>query len=361
MILRFDLDALETFAEQLPEYSGPGGYFETYCRRWVKVAGGSTGIADGMFARFEIASATVASRVVEREDHVNMLLGDAHQEVQNCRDAYMNADINAIASLESAYGVRYSEGAEYLSRYSDRRSIENPTLSIDEPSSSSGIPDLWIQAVSILGFGGVVGIPPTVVQLIPVISDMVTSLEKFLAGDWNLAMRSSNALICLSMHETEHVDFLNTKVLAVMQTWEGNAAESAHNWFLTLFSAMDEFALAIDDAAEQFEQVAIGMQLNAAAIGGLLGVLAALIAAAVGLTGAAVVTAGVTLLGLPETIAGALMTIETILSAIGLGIVAIEGLLGIAQTKFASMGLDGLISNRDSISSLRDFDGPSYQ
>jgi len=367
MVIRFGLDALSTFSSQLESLSEENPTAKSYCESWVPLDVLAGGALDYLFNKVCSTAESVSSNIGDRLGILATLLSDAGTEVANCATAYSTTDIAVIESIESVYGVRYVDPDVPSSRYSTGTPAGDPSGELKEPSSGSAIPDFLATALGILGFGGnVSGAVTTAVSIFPPVADMLTKLEKFFSGDWNKVARTSRALSCLSDYSENMSDCINDDRLAVMETWEGEAAESANNWLLSLVTETDNFSRAIDAAAEQFEQVSTGMQITAAAIGSLLGLLAGLLAAMVAEAIAAFFTLGATAAAEPETAAAAGITVGEILTAISVGIATAETLLGAAQDACALSGLDGIQNpSGDSpllsspLTSLTDFDAPA--
>ena len=357
--VRADFDELHTFSEKLRTLSLDVLEARHYCSVRLDVGGvGAWQFIGKVGGMSESTNDTLRTRHAK----LNELLSDAGKEVGECNRAYRTAQEDAITSIqeiEDEYGLRYGETPCLPSAHS--------TSTMDYPlreelkwcTWESNIPDLFYQVLGWLGVGNRSGAAYNVaVTVVPGLCDFITELEKFFAGDWNEVVYAAERLHHTADFHEKLADVLNSRCVAIMDTWKGNAAESANNWFSRLVAAIDELTQALRSTSDSYMKIATGVQATAAAIGMGIGFLAAAIISIVAELAAGAFTAGISTAGLPASIATAVASILQITTAIAVGITAGELLITGIYVMWGASSMDGIVSGTNRLANFEEFDGP---
>lgn len=133
------------------------------------------------------------------------------------------------------------------------------------------------------------------------------------AGDWKAVQSAGQAIKNLGEFNTVFANNINDGAVAVFADWQGNAANSAEDYFSEFTKTMKDQAPELESLGREFETMAVGMYETANSIKGLWETLLDLLIA-IGLEAAAAAASSWTIIG--PILAGA-AAIATITKAIG--------------------------------------------
>ncbi|MBF9130744.1 hypothetical protein I0C86_17520 [Plantactinospora sp. S1510] len=140
------------------------------------------------------------------------------------------------------------------------------------------------------------------------------------AGDWAAVQKAGVAVKNLAEFNTAYAGSINSAVATVKYDWQGNAADSAAEYFNGLVKVLQDQVSSLNSLGGQFNSMAIGMYESANAIKGLLETLTDLLIA-IGIEAAAAAASSWTVIG--PILAGAAAAV-TVTKAIGVWGQAIE-------------------------------------
>lgn len=140
------------------------------------------------------------------------------------------------------------------------------------------------------------------------------------AGDWAAVQKAGAAVKNLAEFNTAYAGSINSAVATVKYDWQGNAADSAAEYFNGLVKVLQDQVSSLNSLGGQFDSMAIGMYESANAIKGLLETLTDLLIA-IGIEAAAAAASSWTVIG--PILAGAAAAV-TVTKAIGVWGQAIE-------------------------------------
>ncbi|MBE1485487.1 hypothetical protein [Plantactinospora soyae] len=133
------------------------------------------------------------------------------------------------------------------------------------------------------------------------------------AGDWGAVQKAGVAVKNLGEFNTAYAGSINSAVTTVKYDWQGNAADSAAEYFNGLVKVLQEQVSSLNSLGGQFNSMAVGMYESANAIKGLLETLTDLLIA-IGIEAAAAAASSWTVIG--PILAGAAAAV-TVTKAIG--------------------------------------------
>jgi hypothetical protein len=140
------------------------------------------------------------------------------------------------------------------------------------------------------------------------------------AGDWGAVQKAGAAVKNLAEFNTAYAGSINSAVTTVKYDWQGNAADSAAEYFNGLVKVLQDQVSSLNSLGGQFNSMAVGMYESANAIKGLLETLTDLLIA-IGIEAAAAAASSWTVIG--PILAGAAAAV-TVTKAIGVWGQAIE-------------------------------------
>lgn len=128
------------------------------------------------------------------------------------------------------------------------------------------------------------------------------------AGNWEAAQSAGQAIKNLGEFNTVFVNSIDAAAVTVFADWQGNAANSAEDYFSGLAKTIKDQAPGLESIGREFETMAVGMYETANSIKGLWETLLDLLIA-IGLEAAAAAASGWTIIGPILTGAAAIATI----------------------------------------------------
>ncbi|CAM2947816.1 hypothetical protein SAXI111661_10110 [Saccharomonospora xinjiangensis] len=220
---------------------------------------------------------------------------------------------------------------------------ESPASVLVEPRSSDPIPDLL---ENVIGISQYISVSYWVGQAIDLIFDVnpFEWIAQQLAGDWEKVQEAGVALEKLSEFNAVLSSVITSELETVSSDWEGNAFDSAGNYFSDLARTIEGQQGTLKAMGKEFEQTAIGMYETANSMKGFLEMLMDLLIA-IGLELAAAAASSWTIIGpilsgaaAAATIGKALGVWDDLLQAHTIAWNAVQGLAGVTAGYLSTLG-----------------------
>ena len=282
-----NLNELAMFGTKLADLSGGGTTARgvnrayNYCDDWLTPAGERA----GLFWTFAATADQVKESILNRLIHLRGLLESSSTEV-NALCRYYDANEDGIVDSFEVVAARTADGNytawKPTAEYVPDRIVPNygvqPEIVLVYPTNTEPIPDL-VQYIfadhGLLGKGNIYPIIHKAIQLVWVDwcgnpTNPLDELLQGIVGDWDKVALSSEALFHLAEYHHELALHIETAVTSVRSSWFGNSSDAANAYFDTLCVALDEMAVALRSVSSDYNQVALGMWMEAQGIAGLI-------------------------------------------------------------------------------------------
>ncbi|MFD4369384.1 hypothetical protein [Rhodococcus sp. NPDC058521] len=149
-----------------------------------------------------------------------------------------------------------------------------PRAALVEPIASDPVPDVLENALSgsylsptywltapVMGALGLIGVEKNPIDII----------ADDIAGDWQAVQEAGLAVRSLGEFNSQMSEALSTAMSTTSESWDGDAAASASDYFGELARAIESQKFAINSMGSQIDSLAIGMYEASEAVKGLLG------------------------------------------------------------------------------------------
>jgi hypothetical protein len=323
MDFRVDTSKLADFAYRLRYLRDTVDPAKTYTETWVKAGADRVGI----YVTFASTVDDVNSAILACLDRIFELLDTAQTELLALKGHYASFDL----SVADQYNAVLAEDASHTaSRDNDYhvpggdQAAADPSTELVTPTNAEPVPDL--AQVLIDSAWDLLSPSYWILQLLTWCNGGKNPLDdalKYVSGDWNKACLGSEALDYLAAYHVSMAQGIDSRTDTVMETWEGNAANAAANYFNNLADSIDDIKPKLSSLADQFHTVAYGMWSSGVALAdGLAWVCDLLIAAAV----TAALTAATSWTGIGAAIGGLGLSAELV--AIGTGLYMAYDIMG---------------------------------
>ncbi|OQO93784.1 hypothetical protein B1813_04450 [Saccharomonospora piscinae] len=193
--------------------------------------------------------------------------------------------------------------------------MSDPSAALTDPQASDPIPDLL---ENVIGISQYISVSYWVGQAIDAVFDVnpFEWVAQEMAGDWEAVQRAGIALKNLGEFSAEYANSITTACGAVAHDWQGNAADSANEYFTGLAGTVGDQQQSLEAMGGDFETTAVGMYEAAAAIKASLEMLMDLLIA-LGLELAAAAASSWTVIGPVLSGAAAVATVSKALGVWG--------------------------------------------
>ncbi|APE32754.1 hypothetical protein BOX37_00815 [Nocardia mangyaensis] len=211
---------------------------------------------------------------------------------------------------------------------SSKLSTYNPSAypidKLTTPTSSDPVPDF----VELIIAGNGVSLTYYANMIIKGVTgtDLIGTITNKLSGDWAALQQSAGAIRNLTEYNTAYHNSIDTAMSNVEDSWKGNAADSARDFFSELTAALDSQIDPMNEVADALDEFALASYGMANGIAGVVQYLGDLVIQLV-VTWAAQVAAASSVVGAPAV--AALKAVEAaILAFMALKVVQIISMIG---------------------------------
>lgn len=172
---------------------------------------------------------------------------------------------------------------------------DSPATVLTDPTASDPVPDLL---ENVIGISQYISVSYWVGQAIDLVFDVnpFEWVAREFAGDWELVQKAGVAMENLGAFNDEFARVISAQLTTVGEGWQGNAADSANEYFTGLANAIRDQQDTLNAMGREFKQSAVGMYETANAIKGMLETLLDLLIA-IGLELAAAAATSWTVIG----------------------------------------------------------------
>ncbi|RDI24062.1 hypothetical protein DEU38_111139 [Rhodococcus sp. AG1013] len=152
---------------------------------------------------------------------------------------------------------------------------DDPRSALQEPVAEDPVPDPLENALSgsylsptywltapVMGALGIIGVE----------QNPIDTIADSVAGDWAAVQEAGRAVKSLSGFTALMSEALSSATSTAVQSWEGDAADSAAGYFDELVRAVESQQHAINSMGDELETVALGMYEFSQSIKGLLAI-----------------------------------------------------------------------------------------
>ncbi|MDH6281559.1 hypothetical protein [Prescottella agglutinans] len=151
---------------------------------------------------------------------------------------------------------------------------DDPRSALRRPAAEDPVPDLLENALSgsylspsywltapVMGALGIIGVE----------QNPIDTIADWVAGDWAAVQEAGRAVKSLGDFNALMSEALSSATSTAVQSWEGEAADSAAGYFDELVRAVESQQYAIKSLGDELETAAFGMYEFSQSIKGLLG------------------------------------------------------------------------------------------
>ncbi|UNQ41311.1 WXG100 family type VII secretion target [Prescottella equi] len=151
---------------------------------------------------------------------------------------------------------------------------DDPRSALQDPAAADPVPDPLENALSgsylspsywltapVMGALGIIGVE----------KNPVDTIADWVAGDWAAVQEAGRAVKSVGDFNARMSEALSSATSTVVESWEGDAADSAAGYFDELARAVESQRHAISSMGAELETVALGMYEFSQSVKGLLG------------------------------------------------------------------------------------------
>lgn len=146
---------------------------------------------------------------------------------------------------------------------------ESPSSQLKEPTASDPIPDLLENVIGVSQYISVSYWVGEAIGLVTGVNPGEWVAEKF-AGDFEAIQRAGIACENLGAFNSDFANVITTGLTTVADGWEGNAADTANEYFTRVANAIADQEETLAKIGSEFKTAAVGMYETANAIKGFM-------------------------------------------------------------------------------------------
>ncbi|MBK1783522.1 hypothetical protein [Prauserella cavernicola] len=146
---------------------------------------------------------------------------------------------------------------------------DSPSAQLAEPTASDPVPDLLEGVIGVSQYISVSYWVGEAIGLVTGVNPGEWVAEKF-AGDYEAIQKAGIACENLGAFNSDFANVITTGLTTVGDGWQGNAADTASEYFTKVASAIADQEATLSAMGREFKQTAIGMYETANAVKGLL-------------------------------------------------------------------------------------------
>ncbi|TKG70809.1 hypothetical protein [Prauserella endophytica] len=146
---------------------------------------------------------------------------------------------------------------------------DSPSSQLTAPTSSDPVPDLLENVIGVSQYISVSYWVGEAIELVTGVNPGAWVAEKF-AGDFEAIQKAGIACENLGAFNSDFAAAINKGLTTVATGWEGNAADTANEYFTRVANAIADQESTLTAMGREFKQAAVGMYETANAVKGFL-------------------------------------------------------------------------------------------